>query len=144
MKRFLVFALGLVLAGPAAAEIGDDGLHKAPWFQDTFKDLQEDATDAAAEGKRLLLIVEQRGCLYCRDMHEKTFSDPRVIKMLEEDYYPIQINLHGDTELIDTDGEVLTEKSAARRWGVNNTPHFRAAAFSDTSSPSRSMISMSP
>ena len=122
MLRFL--AIALVVAAPALAEpqMGDDGLYKAPWLHDTFKDLQEDAADAAAEGKRLLVIVEQRGCLYCKDMHVKTFTDPRVEAMLTDAYYPIQINLHGDTEITDTDGEVLSEKQAARKWGVLFTP----------------------
>jgi len=105
-----------------AVEMGDDGLHKPDWFQDTFKDLQEDAAEASAEGKRLLIIVEQRGCLYCRDMHENTFTDPRVLTMLEENYYPVQINLHGDTEIVDLDGEALSEKEATRKWGVLFTP----------------------
>ena len=32
------------------------------------------------------------------------------------------MNLHGDTEVIDTDGDVLTEKTAARKWGMLFTP----------------------
>lgn len=120
------FAAAVLLAFPAMAEglppMGDDGLYKPAWLHDTFKDLQEDAADAAAEGKRLLVIVEQRGCLYCKDMHERTFTDPRVRAMLEEEFFPIQINLHGDTEITDTDGESLSEKQAARKWGVLFTP----------------------
>lgn len=123
MKRLIALATAMAMAGPAlAAEVGDDGLHEAAWFHETFKELPVDFEDAAAEGKRLLLIVEQRGCIYCTEMHEKTFPDPRIDALLHEDYYAIQINLHGDTELIDTDGEVLTEKSAARKWGVLFTP----------------------
>lgn len=122
--RKLIFGLiaGVFATAVAAAEMGDDGLHKADWMRDTFKDLQEDSADAAAEGKRLLIIVEQRGCSYCRDMHEKTFPDPRIKALLEEDYFPVQINLHGDTEIVDTDGEVLKEKAATRKWGVLFTP----------------------
>lgn len=125
MKTIAALAAALLMGLPASAAdvpMGDDGLHKPAWFRDTFKDLQEDFAEAEAEGKRLVLIVEQRGCLYCRDMHEKTFTDPRVKAMLEDDYFPVQINLHGDTEIIDTDGEELTEKEATRKWGVLFTP----------------------
>ncbi|TMV09736.1 DUF255 domain-containing protein [Ruegeria sediminis] len=123
MKHLIAGLVALVLAVPVwAAEIGDDGLHKADWMRDTFKDLGEDFAEAQSEGKRLMLLVEQRGCLYCRDMHEKTFTDPRVRSLLEDTYFPVQINLHGDTELVDTDGEALSEKEAARRWGVLFTP----------------------
>jgi thioredoxin-related protein len=123
MIRILGFVAALLVAAPAfAVEMGDDGLHKPEWFRDTFKDLQEDFAEAESEGKRVLILVEQRGCLYCRDMHEKTFTDDRVKALLEDDYYPIQINLHGDTDIVDTDGEELTEKAAARKWGVLFTP----------------------
>ncbi|MFC3613609.1 thioredoxin family protein [Lutimaribacter marinistellae] len=123
MRTILTWLAAIALAVPLhAAELGDDGLHKADWMRDTFKDLQEDFADAQAEGKRLLVIVEQRGCLYCRDMHENTFPDPRVKALLEEEYYPIQINLHGDIEIVDTDGEALSEKQATRKWGVLFTP----------------------
>lgn len=123
MKRLAMLFAALLLAVPvSAAEIGDDGLHKAAWFRDTFKDLQEDAEEAAAEGKRIAIIIEQRGCIYCRKMHEDVFPHPEIEAMLEDVYFPIQLNLHGDTEVIDTDGDVLTEKSAARKWGMLFTP----------------------
>lgn len=124
MRKILTaLAVTVWAALPAAAsEIGDDGLHKADWLRDTFKDLQEDVAEAQAEGKRVLLIVEQRGCIYCREMHEKTFPDPRITAMLEDVYFPIQLNLHGDVEIVDTDGEALSEKQAARKWNVLFTP----------------------
>ena len=123
MRHILAALAALLLAIPvAAAELGDDGLHKADWMRDTFKDLREDFAEAKAEGKRVVVIVEQRGCIYCRDMHENTFPDPRIQKLLHETYFPIQLNLHGDTEIVDTDGEVLSEKAAARKWNVLFTP----------------------
>ncbi|NND41032.1 MAG: thioredoxin fold domain-containing protein [Silicimonas sp.] len=123
MSRLLALLLAVAIAIPAAAaEIGDDGLHKADWLKDTFKDLQEDAAEASDDGKRILILVEQRGCLYCRDMHENTFTDERVKALLENDYFPIQLNLHGDIEIVDTDGDALSEKEAARKWGVLFTP----------------------
>ena len=123
MKAWVGALVGAMMAMPVwASELGDDGLHKTAWYRDTFKDLQEDAAEAAAEGKRLLVIIEQRGCIYCKKMHETTFLDPRVMQRLEEDYFPVQINLHGDIEIVDTDGETLSEKAAARKWGVMFTP----------------------
>lgn len=123
MHRLLALAAALFIALPAfAVEMGDDGLHKPEWFRQTFKDFQEDFAEAQTEGKRLVIIVEQRGCLYCRDMHENTFTDERVKSMLENDFYPVQLNLHGDIDIIDTDGDELTEKQAARKWNVLFTP----------------------
>ena len=123
MKRLLALCTGLMLAfGVHAAELCDDGLHKTPWLRDKFKHLREDLEEAQAEGKRLLIMVEQRGCIYCTKMHESVYPDPRITKMIEDNYFVVQINLHGDTEVVDFDGEVLSEKNAARKWGVLFTP----------------------
>ncbi len=127
MRRMMAMMLAMIIVAPGmapvmAAELGDDGLHKAAWFRDTFKDLQEDFAEAESEGKRLMLIIEQRGCIYCSEMHATTFADPRIKAMLEDKFYPVQINLHGDTEIVDADGDVLSEKAATRKWGVLFTP----------------------
>lgn len=123
MKRFLALMAGLFLAGSlSAAEMGDDGLHKAPWMRDTFKDMSEDLAEANAEGKRLLVLIEQRGCIYCRKMHEEVFVDPDVEAMIEEHFFVIQINMFGDVEVTDFDGEAMPEKDMVRRWGALFTP----------------------
>ncbi|UWQ55259.1 thioredoxin family protein [Leisingera caerulea] len=111
------------LAGPlAAAELGDDGLHKTSWMRETFKDLREDLEEANGEGKRLVLFFEQRGCIYCTKMHEEVFPRPEVSQYIEDNYFVVQLNLHGDVEVTDFDGETLPEKDMARKWRVLFTP----------------------
>lgn len=123
MKRIMIALLALCFALPLHAEkVGDDGLHKEDWMRETFKDLTEDLADANAEGKRLMLIVEQRGCIYCAKMHKEVFSREEVSDYITENFYVIQINLHGDTEITDFDGEALSEKQATRKWGLLFTP----------------------
>ena len=60
MKRLFVVLMMVLFAGAVHAEVGDDGLHKSPWMRDTFKDLSEDLAEANTEGKRLMVIIEQR------------------------------------------------------------------------------------
>ena len=127
MKRLLM--LLVVIAMPSfsatlalAATLGDDGLHKTDWMRDTFKDLTEDLAEANAEGKRLVLMVEQRGCIYCTKMHNEVFPREEVASYIRDNFFVVQINLYGDTEITDFDGEVLTEKNAARKWGLLFTP----------------------
>ncbi len=124
MLRHLFAALVLaVLAVPAhAATLGDDGLHKEDWFSITFRDVAEDIQAANDEGKRLVMIFEQRGCIYCKKMHEELLSDPEVRDYIKEHFKVVQYNMFGDEEVTDLDGEVLTEKSAARKWGYVFTP----------------------
>lgn len=116
--------LALALAAPAAgaATVGDDGLHKEEWFALTFRDVAEDIASAHEEGKRLVLVFEQRGCIYCRKMHEVLLADPEVVAFIKPRFKIVQYNMFGDEAVTDLDGEALTEKTAARKWGYVFTP----------------------
>lgn len=123
MKRLILTLVSLALAtGALAAEIGDDGLHKTEWMRDTFKDLAEDLEEANAEGKRLLIMFEQRGCIYCTKMHNEVFPAEEIAQSIEDNFFVVQLNLHGDIEVTDFDGETLSEKDMARKWGILFTP----------------------
>lgn len=123
MKCLLtLFAALLMATATHAAELGDDGLHKEPWFRDTFKDMQDDLAEANDEGKRFMVIIEQRGCIYCKKMHEEVFSDPAVKQLIEENFFVVQLNMFGDVEVVDFDGEAMAEKDAVGRWNALFTP----------------------
>ena len=117
-----IAALAALSVQAWASEIGEDGLHKEDWFSLTFRDVAEDIATAKEEGKRLVMIFEQRGCIYCAQMHEKILSDPEVSDFIKANYKVVQYNMFGDEEVTDLDGEVLTEKTAARKWGYVFTP----------------------
>ncbi len=147
MKRLVTVLAGCLMAfGLNAAELGDDGLHKTPWMRDTFKDLREDLDEAQAEGKRLLIMIEQRGCIYCSKMHKDVYPDPRITQIINDTYFVVQINLHGDTEVIDFDGEVMSEKDAARKWGVLFTPTnmFVTESVPEDASVAQSTVAIMP
>ncbi|WP_425074935.1 thioredoxin family protein [Sagittula sp. S175] len=127
MKAWIGAAVMAAMALPVslpvwAAEKGDDGLYKEPFMHDTFKDLREDLGEANAAGKRFVLMFEQNGCIYCHQMHEEVYSDPELSQFIDENFFVVQLNLHGDTEVTDLDGEVLSEKQMARKWRVLFTP----------------------
>lgn len=121
LKRLTAALIALPLMA-GAVELGDDGLHKPDWFRETFKDLREDLAEANAEGKRLVLMIEQRGCIYCTEMHETIYPQPEIDALIRDSYFPVQINLFGDVEVTDFDGTTLPEKAMAARWGVLFTP----------------------
>lgn len=123
MKRLLIAAFAVLLASASlSAELGDDGLHKASWMRDTFKDLGEDLAEATADGKRLMVLVEQRGCIYCKKMHEEVFVLPEVAAYIEDNFFVVQINMFGDVEVTDFDGVTLPEKDMVKRWNALFTP----------------------
>ncbi|NNE86645.1 MAG: thioredoxin fold domain-containing protein [Silicimonas sp.] len=123
MTRFFALLATMIFGFAAnAAELGDDGLHKTDWMRDTFKDLREDLEEANAEGKRLMVIIEQRGCLYCRKMHEEVFVVPEIEAFIEDNFFVVQINMFGDVEVTDFDGTAMPEKDMVKRWGALFTP----------------------
>lgn len=118
----VIFAILLSSTVHAETNVGEDGLHKPEWLRETFRDMSEDLLEAKEEGKRLAIIFEQRGCIYCRKMHEEVFVDPEIDALIEDNYFIVQMNLFGDVEVTDFDGETLTEKEMAAKWGVVFTP----------------------
>lgn len=123
MKRMILILLSCLFAGTVtAAELGDDGLHKTPWMRDTFKDLREDLDEANAEGKRLVLFIEQQGCIYCKKMHEEVFPDPDLAAYIEDHFFVVQLDLHGSTTATDFDGEESEQRALMRKWGILFTP----------------------
>ena len=147
MKTLLVSLVGLILAsGLAAAELGDDGLHKAPWMRDSFKDLSEDLAEANAEGKRLMVLIEQRGCIYCKRMHEEVFVVPEIAQFIEDNYFVLQINMFGDVEVTDFDGTTLPEKEMVKRWGALFTPsiYFFPEDVPETQTASEAAVANMP
>ena len=146
--RFLFTLLTAVFLGnmAAASSIGDDGLHIQPWIRDTFKDLQEDLYEANAEGKRLAIMFEQRGCIYCKKMHETVYTDPELAGYIDDNFFVIRLNLHGDLEVVDFDGDTLSEKKTSRKWGILFTPSiiFMPESLEDGQSAIQASVAMMP
>ena len=123
-RRFLLTAAATLLALPAWSEtrIGDDGLHKQDWFLDSFLEMPDDLAEAEAEGKHLMVLVEQAGCPYCEALHEENFARQEIVDYITAHYVVVQLDLWGSRETVDFDGEAMPEKELARKWGVNFTP----------------------
>lgn len=113
---------GAQTSGAKAQEVNEDGLHVQPWFQETFFDLADDLSEAKEAGKRLVLLWEQRGCPYCREMHNVNFKNQKIVNFITANFMVIQLNLWGSREVTDFDGTAMEERAIARRWGVNFTP----------------------
>ena len=102
--------------------VGDDGLFKQDWFLDTFLEFGDDLAEAAAEGKGLMVLFEQNGCPYCRELHRVNFKHEKLVEYLRANYNVVQIDLFGSRATTDFDGETLEERNLATKWGVHFTP----------------------
>jgi len=123
IRTLLAAGLAMFLAIPTmAAEVGDDGLHLQPFFADTFLEFSDDLAEATEAGKDLMVIIEQRGCPYCREMHEVNFAREDISTYAAENFLVLQINMWGSREVTDFDGEEMEERELIRKWFVNFTP----------------------
>lgn len=102
--------------------LGEDGLYEQDWFRDSFLDLKEDLAEAKEEGKKLVLMWEQRGCPYCQRTHEINLTIPKIVDLIKDNFFVIQMNLWGDREVTDFDGQVTTEKKLAQKYAIRFTP----------------------
>jgi len=101
---------------------GDDGIYHQTWFSTGFLDLREDFAEAKAAGKRLAVIFEQRGCIYCTKMHTEVLAKRYINDYVRENFHIVQLDLWGSREVTDFDGKKLPEKALAERWSVLFTP----------------------
>ena len=142
MRVILALAMGLGFGGLSAALAGDpvlpppsgpvlprmaplrtdDGLYRQSWFQLSFLDLRDDFADAKAGGKRLAVLFEQRGCVYCASLHNDVLAARYINDYVRENFAVVQLDLWGAREVTDFDGSVLAERALAERWGVIFTP----------------------
>lgn len=122
--RFFI-AIMLLISFPnfvLSASLNDDGLHTKPWFVESFLELADDVATAAEKNKRVAIIIEQRGCIYCKKLHEEVLSLDQVRDAITRDYVMIQLNMFGDKEVLDLDGQTGPEKEMVRKWGTLFTP----------------------
>lgn len=126
-RRWAAVLLVLALAVPApAAEraaIRGVGDYVVPtWFKQSFLDLREDAREAAAGGKHLLVYFGQPGCPYCAELFNNNFSQPHIVEYTRKHFDAVDFNMWGDREITDFTGRTLTEKALAERLKVWFTP----------------------
>ena len=113
----------------------DDFLHM-PYDIPAFFDYEEARAYAAKVGKPVLLDFTGHGCVNCREMESRVWSDPRVLKMMKNDY--VVCSLFGDDKKIldekdwvhTEDGKVLKSLGKInsyfmmKRYHVNAQPYY--------------------
>lgn len=116
-----VATLPLTAKAPAA-ELGEDGLYHQDWFLESFLELADDLTVAADNGKRFAVLWELKGCPYCKETHFVNFAREDITAFVRSNFDILQLNIIGSRTVTDFDGEELTEKALAKKYGVRFTP----------------------
>jgi len=132
MQKYLPLMLSLVLClsghAGAATDVLQDGMvnpgyqEKPAWFKESFLDIREDVTEAADDGKRLILYFYQDGCPYCAKLLKDNFGNREIAEKTRKNFEVIAINMWGDREVTDLAGEATTEKQFAEGLRVQYTP----------------------
>lgn len=118
----------LALAGAAEAVekkgryFGAKPTEYPSWFKESFLNLKEDIEEAAAQGKRLLVIFHQDNCPYCNALVERNLAQKDIEDSLRKHFDVVAINMWGDREVTDLAGRRMTEKTFSAALKVQFTP----------------------
>lgn len=92
------------------------------WFLNSFLDLNEDINELASENKRLILFVNQDNCPYCHKFVNENLEDKIIKEKIQKYFGVVTINMFGNRELTNIDGEILSEKDYAIKNKIQFTP----------------------
>ncbi|MDE6139708.1 MAG: thioredoxin family protein [Alistipes sp.] len=128
------FVLGSEKSQNTTVKYGDE-LH-LPLGLTGYFDLQEGLAEAKRTGKPLFVDITGHGCVNCREMEQRVWSDPRVLEILRRDYVIVALYVDDKMQLDETDylttadGKVLKQLGRKNsyivqsRFGVNAQPAY--------------------
>lgn len=92
------------------------------WFLNSFLDLSEDIEELSSQNKRLILFLHQDSCPYCNLFVTKNLTDEKTKQKIQKYFAIVDVNIFGDKEVTDIDGEGYSEKDFAIKHNVQFTP----------------------
>ncbi len=99
------------------------GFQEQPeWFKHSFLDIREDVAEAAEAGRRVMLYFYQDGCPYCKKLITVNFAQKAIADKTRRNFDVIAVNMWGDREVTDMQGESMPEKDFASKMRVMFTP----------------------
>jgi thioredoxin-related protein len=85
----------------------------------------EDAVAASERKPKMLLVdVYTDWCGWCKKMDKETFTDPGVIKYVNETFYAVKLDAENMSRSFDFKGKKYTEAEMAAAMRVNSYPNF--------------------
>lgn len=97
-------------------------MEKPEWFKLSFMELPDDVVEASRAGKRLVLYFYQDGCPYCEKLLHDNFGRQDIAKKTQKHFEVIAINMWGDRDMVDLQGNSTIEKDFAANMKVMYTP----------------------
>ena len=78
----------------------------------------------AASPKMILVDVYTDWCGWCKKMDRNTFTDPKVIKFVNENFYAVKLNAENKKKKFKFKGKEYSEQTMARNMRVSSYPNF--------------------
>ena len=101
-----------------------------------YNNLEDGIAAAAASGKKVFVDITGHGCVNCREMEARVWSQPEVLKRLQNDFVIVSLYVDDKTKLPEDkwvkteDGKVLKDvgrvnsRLVLERFGVNSQPNY--------------------
>ena len=127
------FLLGVIMllawaAGGIAAELprgkmtGGIAYELPVWFKNSFLEVRDDAAEAGAQNRHLLLFMHLADCPYCARLLDENFRQGETKDFLQQHFDVIAIDIRGSHAVEWLDGRSYTEKELADVLKVVGTP----------------------
>lgn len=125
IRAWLLAAL-VALTGLATTQAAETRDPYRYFFQDTFGDFREELQMARDEGKAgVLIFFEMDECPFCHRMKQTVLNRPEVQDWYREHFRIFSVDIEGDVEIVDFQGNTTTQKDwAFKDNGVRATPVF--------------------
>ena len=133
----LVLGSGPAAVAPAPATTTLYGSEvKLPHGLTGYSNLEDGIAAAAEQGKKVFVDITGHGCVNCREMEARVWSDPRVLQRLQDNYVIVSLYVDDKTRLpqekwVTTEsGKVLKDVGRVNsnlvlnRFGVNSQPNY--------------------
>ena len=131
---------GAMTAAPSGAASGSDYSSrydlKLPMGFSGYFTLEEGIKAAKEQGKPIFVDITGHGCVNCREMEQRVWTDPKVQEILKNEYVIVALYTDDKSKLREEDwvttenGKVLKELGRANsylvrnRFGVNAQPNY--------------------
>ncbi|MBK1650324.1 thioredoxin [Rhabdochromatium marinum] len=125
---FLTGGVTLAATAPEPGASFDDRprsteLEYPDWFNPAFLDLPADLAAARTAGKAgLILYFGQKHCAYCHRLMEVNFALKDIVEYTRRHFDLVPIDIQGQAEVTDFDGQQLSERTLAQREEAEFTP----------------------
>ncbi|MBR3500344.1 MAG: thioredoxin family protein [Bacteroidales bacterium] len=129
-------AAGETVVLPGTALVGESGLVALPHGLTGYDNLDDGLAAAAATGKKVFIDITGHGCVNCREMEARVWSDPEVLWRLRDNFVIVSLYVDDKTRLPEEkwvttpSGKVLKDVGRVNsrlvldRFGVNSQPNY--------------------